>query len=223
MTRTTVGRIDSYNERPHPRLVRLVAATMIVLGFGASWATAQPVSSARIDVPAVPPNLEVPAGHDVFLAGQAEGTQNYICLPAGKKDVAWRFVGPQATLFHTLNGDVREQITTHFLSVNPSEGAVTRPTWQHSIDSSRVWGRVIASSSDPNIVAPGAIAWLLLEVAGVDRGPTGGVVLAETTFIHRLNTSGGIAPSTGCSDVSQIGTLALVPYTTDYFFYRPTR
>ena len=54
-------------------------------------------------------------------------------------------------------------------------------------------------------------------------GPTGGSRLAATTFIQRLNTSGGIAPATGCSQPSEIGALALVPYTTDYFFYQARR
>jgi hypothetical protein len=111
-------------------------------------------------------------------------------------------------------------VTTHFLSANASEGGFARPTWQHSVDSSRVWARVRASSSDPNFVQAGAIAWLLLETAGVATGPADGGVLAQTTFIQRLSTSGGVAPSTGCRDATDAGVLALVPYSTDYFFYR---
>jgi uncharacterized protein DUF3455 len=44
--------------------------------------------------------------------------------------------------------------------------------------------------------------------------------LTRTTFIQRLNTSGGIAPSTGCTQPIDLGTKALVPYTADYFFYK---
>jgi len=86
-----------------------------------------------------------------------------------------------------------------------------------------VWGRVKASSTDANFVAPGAIPWLLLEAAGSALGPAGGSRLAATTFMQRLNTSGGIAPATGCSQPAEIGTVALVPYTTDYFFYQARR
>jgi len=43
--------------------------------------------------------------------------------------------------------------------------------------------------------------------------------LTATTFIHRLNTSGGVAPSTGCT-ASDVGKKAFVPDTADYFFYR---
>ena len=40
-----------------------------------------------------------------------------------------------------------------------------------------------------------------------------------TTFIQRVNTTGGKAPST---DGAFVGQVARVPYTADYFFYRPS-
>jgi len=169
-----------------------------------------------IEVPDVPANLTIPEGNVAYLQTRAYGTQNYMCLP-NATGVAWKFVGPQATLYPPA---VPLQIATHFLSPNPEEQGTPRPTWQHSQDGSAVWGRVVQPSTDSNYVAPGAIPWLKLEAAGVADGPTGGALLARTTFIHRVNTQGGVAPATGCSDAAQIGTLALVPYSTDYFFYR---
>jgi hypothetical protein len=77
----------------------------------------------------------------------------------------------------------------------------------------------IASYSNPGFVARGDIPLLLLQVIGAQDGPTGGHTLTATTFIHRLNTSGGVAPSTGCT-ASDVGKKAFVPYTADYFFYR---
>jgi hypothetical protein len=47
-----------------------------------------------------------------------------------------------------------------------------------------------------------------------------GDTLTKTTFIQRLNTSGGLAPSTGCSSAADVGRLAFVPYSADYFFYK---
>ena len=67
---------------------------------------------------------------------------------------------------------------------------------------------------------PDAIPWLLLKVVGAEDGPTGGDELAETTFVQRLNTVGGLAPSTGCTMSQQVGSRALVPYSADYFFYK---
>jgi hypothetical protein len=197
-------------------LLRLIAAGVLVLGLDASIAVAQPAFSGQIDVPPVPPNLEVPAGHTVYLQGHATGTQNYVCLPtsSGPK---WKYFAPQATLFQRFWGHLSQQITTHFLASNPLEPGVARPSWQHSFDSSQVWGRSLGSSTDTAFVEPGAIPWLLLEVVGAQRGPTGGSLLARTTFIQRLNTSGGVTPGIDCTEV---GAIAMVPYRTDYFFYR---
>ena len=197
---------------------------LITAGF--IVATGLPAFADTLTPPPVPPDLEAPAGNTVFLKGNAVGTQNYICLPSGS-GFAWTFFGPQATLFFTLSWfgkEVRQQIITHFLSTNPFEaGTPNRPTWQSSFDTSAVWGSQVASSTDPKFVAAGAIPWLLLQVAGAQRGPTGGGTLIQATFVQRLNTSGGVAPSTGCSQATNIGSNALVPYTADYFFYRASR
>jgi len=126
--------------------------------------------------------------------------------------------GPQATLFN----DDGIQIITHFLSPNPDEGGMARATWQHSRDTSTVWAKRIASSSDPAFVESEAIPWLLLEVVGEDVGPTGGHRLTATFYIQRVHTSGGKAPTTGCIEAANVGKQALVPYTADYIFYKDT-
>jgi hypothetical protein len=43
------------------------------------------------------------------------------------------------------------------------------------------------------------------------------MLLSKTTFIQRVNTAGGVAPTTACTEA---GAIAFVPYTTDYIFYR---
>lgn len=170
----------------------------------------------RIQVPQVPSNLIVDDGNVPFLQTRAYGTQNYVCLPS-PTGVAWKLFGPQATLYPP---SAPMQIATHFLSPNPVEQGLPRATWQHAHDGSSVWAKMIQPSTDPNYVAAGAIPWLKLEVVGTADGPVGGSLLAQTTFIQRVNTLGGIAPSTGCSTTAQLGAIALVPYETDYFFYR---
>ena len=40
------------------------------------------------------------------------------------------------------------------------------------------------------------------------------------TYIHRLNTVGGIAPANGCSQSVDVGSRIFVLYEADYFFYR---
>jgi lipid-A-disaccharide synthase-like uncharacterized protein len=188
------------------RLALAVALTVALL---------PPLAAADLVPPPVPPNLQVPAGHQAFLEGHAVGTQNYICLPSAA-NVAWTLVGPQATLFN----DWERQLITHFLSPNPDEQDTPRATWQHSLDTSTVWAVAIASSSDPSFVASGAIPWLLLQVVGAEPGPTGGQRLTATTFIQRVHTSGGVAPSTGCTQITDVGQRVFVPYTADYIFYK---
>jgi hypothetical protein len=175
----------------------------------------------EVKIPSAPVNLQVPAGNVAFLKANAAGTQNYVCLPSSSGP-KWTFQGPQATLFVKfpwINGEGTWQVATHFPSSNPSEAGLARPTWQSSHDTSTVWGKAIASSTDPKYVVPGAIPWLLVEATGTQQGPMGGTALSQTTFIQRVNTSGGVAPSEGC-DESVYGKLALVPYTTDYYFYQ---
>jgi hypothetical protein len=190
------------------RILLIACATVLAVAFTVSLP-----QSAHADP--VPDNIQVPAGNTAFLEGHAIGTQNYICLPSGA-GFAWTFFGPQATLFD----DDDEQVITHFLSANPDEGDTPRATWQHSQDTSTVWAMAIASYSTPGFNARGDIPWLLLQVVGAQDGPTSGNKLTVTTFIQRLNTSGGVAPSTGCSLSTDVGKRALVPYTADYFFYK---
>lgn len=205
--------------RPHARTSRTRLRrgwTPYIVVAGVCLAMLSPGLHAHATVTAVPAELEVPAGHTLLLQARAVGTQNYICLltPSG---FAWTFFGPQATLFQS-----GRQITTHFLSPNPDEGDLPRATWQHSRDSSRVWAKAVASSSDPYFVEPGAIPWLLLEVVGAELGPTPAAGLTQTVYIQRIHTSGGLAPATGCDDQAPVGARALVPYEADYLFYRPT-
>jgi hypothetical protein len=188
-----------------------------------AWATAlalavmlSPLSTHAHPVPPpVPAGIQVPAGHRAFLEGHAVGTQNYICLPSGAT-FGWILFGPQATLFDRADN----QAMTHFLSANPDEGGTLRATWQHSRDTSAVWAMMTGTSSDPNFVEPGAIPWFRLQVVGAEDGPNRGDRLSGATYIQRLNTSGGLAPSTGCTLSTDVGKRAFVPYTADYLFYR---
>lgn len=203
---------DASERRSPARILPTACTTALALALALALA---PSAHAQVTPPPVPADIEAPEGTEAFLLGHAVGTQNYICLPAGAK-AAWSLFTPQAALF----SDDGRQLTTHFFSPNPFEGDTVRPAWQHSRDTSSVWVRLVAPSSDPDFVAPGAIPWLLLEVTGALGGPNGGGQLLETTHIHRVNTAGGLAPASGCSAKADIGKKAFVPYTADYVFYR---
>lgn len=161
--------------------------------------------NGSIEVPVVPGNLVVEEGNEPFLKTRAYGTQNYFCQSNG----TWKLYGPQATLYP---GNVPFQVATHFLSPNPEEvGTPARATWMHSHDGSAVW-----AVKTQEVPVAGSIAWLLLKKAGTVEGTIGGGLLAQTTFIQRVNTLGGLAPEGACTP----NTMALVPYETDYIFYR---
>ncbi len=211
------------------RILLIACASALAVAFTVSLP--QPGHADNVTPPPVPANIQVSAGNTAFLKGHAVGTQNYICRPSSTSisGVAFALFTPQATLFSDDNNN--KEVTTHFFGPNPFESnadptvvadGMIRAAWQHSRDTSTVWGEVKPghSSSDSAFVQQGAIPWLLITVVGAQDGPTGGNKLTGTTFIQRLNTSGGVAPSMGCASLSDLGNKAFVPYTADYFFYR---
>ena len=221
------NRHASVSERPRGKLP-IGAAAAVAAAFTALLP--QLAHAGDVIVPPEVPEaikLQVPA--EPFLLGHGVGTQNYVCSPSGA-GVAFVLMTPQAHLFD----DEKEQLTSHFFSPNPKEAntnpvVVTdraiRVTWRHSKDSSTVWGEVKQgnASFDSNFVASGAVAWLLVTKSNVEDGPTGGDKLSKTTFIHRVNTAGGLAPAIGCNSAADLGHQAFVPYTADYIFYRAPR
>jgi hypothetical protein len=198
----------------------LPIACAAALAVALTGSLPQRAHANRITPPLMPGNIAVPPGNKAFLEGHGVGTQNYICLPSGS-GFAWTLFTPEATLFN--HGD-NQQVTTHYFSPNnnpfdPADKGMIRATWEHSRDTSTVWAKAIETSIDANFVAPGAIPWLKLQVVGAQDGPIHGDRLAATTFIQRLNTVGGSAPSTGCARPEDVGSKMFVPYTADYFFY----
>ncbi len=205
------------------RRIMLIACTT-AFAVGLMVALPQSAQAQSVTPPTVPDNkLQVEAGNEAFLLGHGVGTQNYICKPAGT-GVKFVLFTPEATLFK--DNDNR-QIITHFFSPNPSEpntdatvvaDGMIRVTWQ-ARDSSTVWAKV-HQPDGMLTVDKNAVAWLLLDVVGTQDGPTGGHTLSDTTFIQRVNTTGGLAPLVGCTSLTDVGNSAFVPYTADYFFYK---
>ncbi|HEV2698897.1 MAG TPA: DUF3455 domain-containing protein [Terriglobales bacterium] len=180
----------------------------------------------NIAFPITPTDITPQSGNVAFLEGHAVGSQGYTCLPTSTGGTAWSTTArPEATLFATFFGQ-RVQIITHFTSINanPNDFAIKpvplggNATWQSSFDSSKVWAVAtghINGGSDASCPNAGAIPCLLLQSVGNQEGPTGGKLLAKTTFVQRLNTKGGAAPTTACT----VGQTQLQPYTADYVFF----
>jgi hypothetical protein len=182
---------------------------LTVAGLFAAYALARPAlpvgaeaATSAIytheDPPDVPAEIQVPAGNKLFLRVHAVGTQNYTCNGSG----AWGPSVPAAELFDKHG----KLVGTHFGG----------PTWQYK-DGSSVVGLKIAGVFVPPPPAPAvAIQWLLLQKVSTNTGPDGGDKLTHTTYIQRINTTGGLAPAGACIT----RTPARIPYTADYYFYR---
>jgi hypothetical protein len=141
--------------------------------------------------PEVPTQIAVPAGNKVHFHGYGVGVQIYTW-----NGTSWGTATPEATLF-----DHEAVVAIHFAG----------PTWE-SNSGSRVVGAVMPP---PVVVDSNAIPWLLLKAVHTN-GPG---IFADTSYIQRVHTAGGKAPSANGLVVGQV---ARVPYTADYFFYRRT-
>lgn len=211
----------SFTQKTGKRFWNLMTALVLGCAFGS---VTQAV--AQVTPPTTPDTIAVQAGNSAFLVGHAFGSQGYTCLPTATGGTAWNPTArPEATLFTDLFGQ-QFQIITHFqsINVNPKPNVQVplsgNATWQSSFDSSRVWAvkvNGIDAGTDPESCPnTGSIQCLLLQSVGNKKGPTGGNLLFNTTFIQRLNTKGGAVPTTACT----VGQTQLVPYTADYYFFR---
>ena len=160
-------------------------------------------ASAWLTAPEVPGAIAVPTDVRLAVHDHAIGMQIYNCAAGGgagagggTETYAWTFKAPDALLYDMNFAPV----ATH--------GA--GPSWT-STDGSVVVAREIARVDAPRA---DAISWLLLK----ELSTSGPGVFSEVAFVQRLNTSGGVAPTTGC-DATTVNTLVRVPYSADYYFY----
>lgn len=166
----------------------------------AASAKARPEASPSSSSGEVPPSLAAPAGNDLAFDLLAEGVQIYSCATpsgAGAAGPAWAFQAPEAML-----RDERGQLAgTHRAG----------PMWEALDGSSVVGTKVEGATPDP-----ASIPWLLLRATSHGGGSGR---MADVTFVQRLQTSGGVAPSEACG-AANIGAVARVPYRAVYRFYR---
>lgn len=179
------------------RFSHLAAVGVLVAAAAAAAASALPAPQTA------PGDTLDPRTYDpdsrLFLVAHATGVQRYRC----QADGTWLFTDPEATLYKSTG--TSRPIGRHFLNV-----VTGRPVWQ-LVDGSSV------EAARKAAVSGGAenVAWLLLQ-AVVSAAGSDGERLAGTTWVQRLNTTGGIAPPAPCAP----GELTAVPYTADYFFWR---
>lgn len=151
----------------------------------------------KVDNAALPEAVRVPAGQKVVMTTTGVGELTYECRE--KKDLAgqfeWAFVGPVATLL----GADRKAVGKYYAG----------PTWE-AADGSKVTGKQVA-------VAPSGAGNIPLQL--VKAEPTmGSGAMTGVSYIQRLNTQGGVAPTLAC-DAARKGQRQVVAYQADYVFY----
>ena len=174
-------------------------AWLRALGFVAAVAASTLAVRAEDNrAPEVPFEIALQGGTNVVhFHGYAQGVQIYTW-----NGNDWGSAVPRATLFDD-DGNV---VIAHF-------GTPNGPAWK-SNSGSEVVGKLPPKKVTPDL---SAIPWLLLPAnEPFTHGPG---IFANITFIHRVNTVGGIAPEDPGAFVGQV---VEVPYTADYFFYRNT-
>src|SRR5262249_34838833 len=134
--------------------------------------------------------LQVPDGNKVAFHVYAIGVQIYQW-----NGTAWVFIAPMAALF--ADAGYHGLVGIHYAG----------PTWESNSGSKVVGTRLDACTPDTN-----SIPWLKLSGAASGNG-----VLQNVTFVQRVNTVGGKAPSTSGTTVGQE---VEVPYSAEYVFYR---
>jgi hypothetical protein len=139
----------------------------------------------------VPGAIAVPQGNELYLEAHAVGVQIYSC-----NGTAWSLSGPRADLYDRRG----KKLGTHFAG----------PTWQTKDGSKVVAARVSGVNVDPT-----AVDWLLLSATSTTPGKLG-----KTTYIQRVNTTGGLVPPAADCHAGTAGTTKEIPYTADYRFFK---
>ena len=150
-------------------------------------------SNQAPELPSICGSIQVEAGNRVSRQAYAQGVQIYRW-----SGTAWVFVEPAAGLFADAN--YHGKIGIHYRG----------PTWESNSGSIVVAARVPNTGCTPD---SNSIPWILLKQVSTD-GPG---IFSNVTFIQRVNTVGGNAPSVAGSTV---GEQVEVPYTAEYYFYR---
>jgi hypothetical protein len=148
---------------------------------------------------ALPENL--PGGNTRVATYFADGVQRYRSQPkAGTNPVTyeWVFVAPEANLYDATNA----KVGTH------SAG----PTWQLTGAADSVYGQQFSPPKFEASSIPGSIDWLLL-MPKTGTTPTG--IFANVSYVQRIATSGGKAPTTAPLSA---GETIDVKYTAVYRF-----
>lgn len=154
-----------------------------------------PAGAAVSEPGGLTPRLRASANEVADFMLTANGAHVYECR-AVQGGYAWTFLNPDATLFEGTRS-----VATHS----------TPGLWESSSDRSSTSGRVAATQP----AGAGNLPWALYRT--VPNAGSG--IFSGVTAVQRVNTAGGVAPTTGCTDTS-LGTETRVAFTADFYFYK---
>jgi hypothetical protein len=149
---------------------------------------ATPVTPQQVEEGAVPAALKVPAGNKLTSSLDGSGVQTYQCAKG-----AWALLQPAATL-----SEHGKPVGLHFKG----------PIWVSTVDGSEVGA---APAPVATVNQDGAVPELLLK-ANQNQGQG---MFSKVTYVQRLQTKGGLAPSGSCID----GTQQAIQYSALYRFW----
>ena len=184
-------------------LVVAVAACFVAPATSTGAAVASCDQLGALVPPSVPAALAAPSGAMLAKRVHAVGVQIYTCTaPTGggaSAPYTWALKAPDAKLYDTSC----TLVGTH--------GA--GPSWRSEADGSTVVGAAAARVDAPDTHT--AIPWLLLRAVA----HTGTGVMSDVIAVQRVDTQGGVAPTSGC-DAAHVGSDTSVAYTATYYFYK---
>lgn len=183
----------SPNQRYSSGLRATLSAAALALLVGACASPHSAGAGNDNRAPDVPIAIQVPGTtNKVHFHVYAAGVQVYVWNGSN-----WVFRAPEAVLYADAGGHGETGI--HYGG----------PTWETE-SGSKVVGTAIANTPSPDT---NSIPWLLVRAVSA-QGPG---ILERTTYIQRVNTDGGKAPTTSGTT---IGEEARVTYSAEYYFYR---
>ncbi len=146
----------------------------------------------------VPEPVRPPAEHKMAMKTVGVGEITYECrAKAGAAGAfEWAFIAPVAKLMDAGNKEVGKYYGG--------------PTWE-SMDGSKVTGKQVA-------VAPASPGNIPLQLVKAEPAMGAGA-MTGVTYIQRLNTKGGVAPSEACT-AATTGMKKQVAYQADYVFFK---
>lgn len=191
------------------KLHRITAAGLVLLGAALGGCTSDPIDFALLSLhppnpdagvqATVPHTLAPPAGNAVALVLVASGDQNYECRATNGK-YAWAGTAPQARLYaldHRLVGHHDD-----------------RDVWKYE-DGSQVSAKLViqVAASTPDSLSQALYRATSTSAPGV---------LADVTYIQRVHTIGGQAPTQTCNGASA-GIQHKSGYSADYVFFKASQ